>query len=60
MLDRLFDIIAKLFYAKSLQVSVQETIDDRKLEAGNYAAARYTRGNVAIQQQRINNRKLPS
>lgn len=54
MIDKLLELLTRALYEKNLRKEVEETIARDKETAGDYVAARYTRGNVAIQQGRFN------
>ena len=55
MLNRIIEILVKKIYGKSLREEAQKRSDKNDTDAGRYAAARYTRGNIAIQQGRFTN-----
>lgn len=57
-MDRFITFLAKLLYENRLRQEVAEDIEQHEREAGSFTAARYTRGNVAIQQGRINDKAL--
>ena len=57
MFDTALTRLTAFFYGARLRKKAQEASDRMEADAANYVAARYTRGNVAIQQRRIHNKE---
>lgn len=52
MFEKLIDIFVRRLYGDRLWKEAEKRSEQNDAEAGRYAAARYTRGNIAIQQGR--------
>lgn len=57
MLDSVLTRIVKFFHSKSLKKRAVEISKQHEDDAAGHVAARYTRGNVAIQQGRIDDKE---